>query len=208
MLGIISDSALDGVNKNLGFAQALTKKGFKSFPANRNVSLVFYLTRVLLPAEQGGIFQKSSCKRNSIWACDTGGGKVIFALLEEIVILQVSFILINVWKLSFQKPLTWAFIVQSGGNSRSRNRCKKSKIQNGPENLREIIFQVSNHREVGRAKSNKRSNDRCNSGNKGICCGGSRAAIVAILGGGSTSKLIFVIVEILAKTATREGLSY
>ena len=51
---------------------------------------------VLLPVEQSGILQEGSLKRNLVWARGTDGGKVIFALLEEIVTLQVSFTPINV----------------------------------------------------------------------------------------------------------------
>ena len=87
MLGILPDSTLDGVNKSLGFAQALAKKGLESLPVDGDVSLGLYLTLVLLPAKQGIFFQEDSRKRNSIWAYCTGSGKVIFALLEKIVIL-------------------------------------------------------------------------------------------------------------------------
>ena len=55
MLGILPDSAPDGVDKNLRLAQALAKQGFESLPADKDVSLVFYLTLVLLPSEQGNI---------------------------------------------------------------------------------------------------------------------------------------------------------
>ena len=106
MLEVLHDSAPDDVNKSLRLAQALVKEGFKSLPADRDICLVLYLTLVLLPLKQGGIFQEGSRKRNSVWACGTGGGKVIFALLEEIVTLQVSFILINIRESSFQRPLT------------------------------------------------------------------------------------------------------
>ena len=51
MLGVLPDSTSDGVNKSLGFAQALAKEGFESLPADKDVSLVLYLTLVLLPAE-------------------------------------------------------------------------------------------------------------------------------------------------------------
>ena len=61
-MGIFPDTALDGVDKSLGFAQALAKKSFESFSADKNVSLVFYLTLVLLSAEQNSIFQKNSRK--------------------------------------------------------------------------------------------------------------------------------------------------
>ena len=63
---------------------------------------------------------------------------MIFALLEEIVALQVHFTPINVRETSFQRPLTWAFIVRSGGGS--QNRCKRSRIKNGPEDLLEVIL--------------------------------------------------------------------
>ena len=96
MLEVLPNSDLDGVNESLGIVQALAKKSLESFPADRDVSLVFYLTLVLLPPEQGGICQKDSRKRNSVWVCGTGCGKVVFALLEEIVTPQVSFTPINV----------------------------------------------------------------------------------------------------------------
>ena len=91
MLGVFPNSTLNNVDKSLEFAQALAKEGLKSLPADRNVSLGLYLTLVLLPAEQGGIFQETGPKRNSVQACGTGGGEVIFALLEKILTFQVSF---------------------------------------------------------------------------------------------------------------------
>ena len=51
MLGVFLDSTPDGVDKSLGFAQALAKEGLESFQADRDVSLILYLTLVLLPAE-------------------------------------------------------------------------------------------------------------------------------------------------------------
>ena len=51
MLGVFPHSASDGVNKSLGLDQALAKKGLESFPADKYVSLVLYLTLVLLPLE-------------------------------------------------------------------------------------------------------------------------------------------------------------
>ena len=59
---ILPDSAIDGVNKSLGFVQTLTKESFESFLVDRDVSLVFYFMLVLLPAEPGNIFQKDSRK--------------------------------------------------------------------------------------------------------------------------------------------------
>ena len=127
-MGVFANSIQDGVGKSLGFAQALANKGLEFFPADRKVSLVLYLMLMLLPTEQGGILQESNRKRNSVWARATGGGKLIFSLLEEIVISQVSFTLINIWELIFQRPLTSAFIVRSSSDDKSRNRCKRSGI--------------------------------------------------------------------------------
>ena len=96
MVGVLPNSVLDSVNKSLRFDQALTKESFKSLQADKNDSLVLYFILVLLPAEQSGIFQKNCCKRNLVWVRSTGGGKVIFILLEEIMTSQVNFTLINV----------------------------------------------------------------------------------------------------------------
>ena len=101
MLRILLDSAPDGVDKSVGFAQALTKESLKSLPPDKDVTLIFYLMLVLLPAEQVGIFQENSRKQNLVSASGTVGGKVIFALLKEILIFQVSFTLINVREPSF-----------------------------------------------------------------------------------------------------------
>ena len=122
----------------------------------------------------------------------------------------MSFILINVRKPSFQRPLTWAFLVRSVGEDKSRSRCKSRKrkmfdLKDGFDDQLKAILQVPNYKGVGGARSNKQSNNRCNSGSKSMCCGGSRGAMVATLGGGSTSKLVFAVVRILAKTATSGG---
>ena len=102
----------------------------------------------------------------------------------------------------------------SGGNNKNRNRCrsqkkKRSGFKDGPDNPLEVIFQVPYHGEVGKAKSNKRSDNRCNNRNRNMCRGGKRAAIVAGLGRGFASKLIFAFKRsILARTATSERSSY
>ena len=66
MLKVLPDSTSDGVDESLGFARAMAKEGLESFPTDRGVSLVLYLTLVLLLAKQGGVLQKDSRKRNSV----------------------------------------------------------------------------------------------------------------------------------------------
>ena len=118
----------------------MAKEGLEFLPADRDVSLVLYLILVLLPAEEGGVVQESSRKRNSVQARGTGSSKVIFALLEEIIAFQVRFTPINVREPSFYRPLTWAFIVQSDGDDGGRNRCWRSRIQNDPEDPLKVIL--------------------------------------------------------------------
>ena len=133
---------------------------------------------------------------------------MIFALLEEILTLQMSFNLINVWEPNFQRPLIWAFIIQSGNNNGSRNKCRRSKIQNGSEDPLEVIHQVSNHRGVSGARSNKRSDNKCNSESKSMFCDGNKGATIATFGESSASELIFAVIKILARTVTNGRLSH
>ena len=125
----------------------------------------------------------------------------------------MSFTPINVRKPSFQRLFRWAFIVRSGSNNESRNKCKSQKrkrsdLKNGLDNLLKVIFRVSNHKEVGRARSNKQSNNKCNSRSKSICCNRSRGAMVATLSESPASKLVFAIVRILVRTAMSRGSSH
>ena len=166
MLGVLPNSAPDCIDEGLGLAQALTKKSVKFFPGDGDIYLVLYLALVLLPAEEGSIFWEGSCKRNSVWFHSTNGGKVVFALLEEIITLHMGLTQIHVWEPCFQKLLTWAFIMRSGSNNRSQNRCKsrrkkRSGFKDGPGNPLEVIFQIPNNGGVSGARRNKRSNNRC-----------------------------------------------
>ena len=209
MLGVLPHVVSDYIDKGLGLAQASIKKGFKFFLDGEDVCLVFYLTLIMLPAEQGGIFWKSSCKQNSVWPRYTGGGKVVFALLEEIITLYVGLTLIHIRETCFQRPLMWAFIVRSGGNDGSRNRFRRSKIQNCHKDLLEVNLQVFNDGEVGRAWSSKESDNRCNSGSRSTCCDKNRGATFATLVGDSASKLVFAVKrKILAKTMTSKESSH
>ena len=56
MLGVLPDGTPDDVDESLGLAQALAKEGLEFLSADRDVSLVLYLTLVLLLLEQGDIF--------------------------------------------------------------------------------------------------------------------------------------------------------
>ena len=56
MLRVILVSFPDSADKSLRFAQALAKESLQSHQADRDIGLFLYLTVVLLPVEQGGIF--------------------------------------------------------------------------------------------------------------------------------------------------------
>ena len=82
-------------------------------------------------------------------------------------------------------------------------------LKDSLDNLLEIILQVHKHRRVGGARSNKQSNDRCNSGSRSTWRGGSRDAMVTILVRGSASKLVFAVKRrILARIAMSGGSSH
>ncbi len=44
---------------------------------------------MLLPAEVDAVLQKKGCKRNSVWAGGSVGGKVVFTLLAKVVAFYV-----------------------------------------------------------------------------------------------------------------------
>ena len=56
----------NSIDKSLWFTQASVKEGLESCLSDKNVSFVFYVTLVLLSAEQSKIFQKSGRKHNSV----------------------------------------------------------------------------------------------------------------------------------------------
>ena len=51
MLGVFLKNVLDGVDKGLELIQSLAKEGLEVFPGDLDVSLIFYLPLVLLPAK-------------------------------------------------------------------------------------------------------------------------------------------------------------
>lgn len=73
----------------------MTKQGLKFLSDNGDVCLVLYLILVLLLAEWSGVFQEGSRKQNLVQSRGSGGGKVVFALLEEIVALHMGLTPVN-----------------------------------------------------------------------------------------------------------------
>ena len=96
MLGVFSNSALDGINKDLRLTQALTKEDLEFFSGDRDVSLILYLPLMLLPVKQDGILEESGGKLHLILTLGPGGGKMVLTLLEEVIALQISFTPIHV----------------------------------------------------------------------------------------------------------------
>ena len=96
MLTIFLNSALNGINKGLGFAQTWTKEGFKLFLGNKDVSFILYLLLMLLLAKQGYILKENSYKRYLVLIFSISGCKMTLALLEEVIILQVDLTVVHV----------------------------------------------------------------------------------------------------------------
>ena len=136
------------------------------------------------------------------------------------ITLYIGLISIHVREPWFQKLPKWAFIVRSGGDNGSQNKCKSrnrwrsrkrksSGFKDGLNNPLEVILQVPNYKRVGGVRNNKRSDDRCNNRSRSKCCNGSRGGTIAILGKSSASELVFAVKKrILARITTSGGLSH
>ena len=90
MLTVLPNNAPNSINKYLRFAQILTKEGFKYFPGDEDISFILYLPLVLQAAKQGRIFRESGCKGYLILTFDTRVCKMVLALLEKVITLQVG----------------------------------------------------------------------------------------------------------------------
>ena len=96
MMEVLPNNAPSGIDKGLGLTQALAKEGFEFFPGNKNVYFIFHLPLVLQPAKQSDIFEKNTGKYHPILTLGPNGDKIVLTLLEEVIVFQVSFILIYV----------------------------------------------------------------------------------------------------------------
>ena len=87
MLELLPNSILDDINKGLGLTQALAKEGLKFIPGNEDVGFILHLWLVLLPAKQSGILEDVGGKLHPILTLCPGGSKMVFTLLEKIIVL-------------------------------------------------------------------------------------------------------------------------
>ena len=62
MLGVFLNSALDGVDGGFRLTQAFTKKSFEFLLGDGDISFIFHLLLILLPAKQDDIFDKGGNK--------------------------------------------------------------------------------------------------------------------------------------------------
>ena len=87
MLGVLFDNIPNSVNRNLRLTQALIKEGVKFLSSDWNIDFIVHLPLVLLPAKKSGIFEKDGSKWYPILTFGPGGGKMVFTLLKEVIIL-------------------------------------------------------------------------------------------------------------------------
>lgn len=64
---------------------------------------------MLLLAKQNLVLEEKSYKRDMIWFFGSGNSKIIFALLIEVVVLQMGFSLVDIREFSFQGSFSLAF---------------------------------------------------------------------------------------------------
>ena len=96
MLENLFDNTWNSINEKFRLTQTSTNKGLDFVLGDKDFYFILYFMLVLLPMEQGGVFQKNSRKRNLIQSYGSGSGKVVFARLKEIVILYIGITPINI----------------------------------------------------------------------------------------------------------------
>lgn len=74
----------------------MTKKGFKLIPHNGNNYLGFNLLLILLLPKDGLFFKKSGNEKNLVETLGSGYSKIVFVLLNKIVIANIKLISIYV----------------------------------------------------------------------------------------------------------------
>lgn len=84
-MSILSDIVSNAVYKGGKISQTPVKKSYKLYSDNKRIGLCRYLSFILLPAEQGNIFQKRGRKQYPIFSLGNGSRKIIFPLLNEVI---------------------------------------------------------------------------------------------------------------------------
>ena len=72
------------------------EKHFKLVSRNWNQTFTFYLPFILLSTKVDVVSQKKGCKRNLVWSGGSAGGKMVFALLTEVITFHVRPIAVDV----------------------------------------------------------------------------------------------------------------
>lgn len=99
VLGVFFDSARDIIHVKPRFSKNLLKQSFELRPRQRNFSA-----------------KEQSYKQGTVGTSGTGGIEMVFALLTEVVALQVVLSIIEVWKPSFEGTFLRALLPASGLN--------------------------------------------------------------------------------------------
>ena len=78
------------------------KKCLELVPRNQNRTFTFYLPFILLPTKVDIVSQKKGCKQNLVYSGGFAGGKIVFALLTEVITFHVRPTVVNVQSLGFE----------------------------------------------------------------------------------------------------------
>ena len=122
MLELLTNSTPNGVNKELGLTQALTKEDLEFFLDDGNVSFIFQLPLVLLPVKQGGIFEENGGKWHLILTLGSDSSKMGLTLLKQVITVQVSFTPIHFRQPGFERPLMRDFVILRYGSHKKNRR--------------------------------------------------------------------------------------
>lgn len=91
----------------------MSEEGLKFVLHDGNQSLGLKFPFLLLPPEQMLFFEECGSKKNSVIALSTGRGKVVFALLDEVIAIYIGLTLIHVGGYSLKKFFSGFIIIIS-----------------------------------------------------------------------------------------------
>ena len=92
---------------------------------------------ILLPVEANPVPEKERSKKNPVSFCSFSNSKIVLTLLTEVIAVHVGIFVIYVQGMGLQWLISG--LLKGGG---SWGRSGSSSLQNGLENLLQVIFRI------------------------------------------------------------------
>ena len=142
MLGIPLDFSPVGIHKDLGVTQALMEERLELVPRDWDRNLCIISPLILLPAKADPVLEEGRGKENLDRLRGSGGSKVVFTLLTEVVTVYVGLSVVYVQGTGLQFLPGHLRDDESWDERGSGNRNRNLSLQNGLKNPLQVIFRV------------------------------------------------------------------